>query len=121
MFRILEDGAWHSLKEITEKTAVPIEELVHRCEDAYKHGLVDYDANSGRVRLSQKFTNMIMKLRTDDDAEAYSERIGAGTVIIPAGKNFEIQGITVQNITRQDLKFEFTFTGKLKEIVVSKV
>jgi len=120
MFAILEDGAWHSLNEIAEELGVPIEKLAHYCENISKHQVIEYDVCSGKVRIGHKLMSMIMKLRADEEAEAEWERIGAGTAIIPPQKNFQIQGVTVQNMTEQDLKIEFTFNTKLKEIVISK-
>ena len=46
---------------------------------------------------------------------------GAGTVIVPPQKGFWIQGISLQNMTDQDLRIEFTFTVKPIEIVISTV
>lgn len=120
MFAILEDGAWHSLNEIAEELGVPIEKLAHYCENISKHQVIEYDVCSGKVRIGHKLMSMIMKLRAHEEAEAEWERIGAGTAIIPPQKNFQIHGVTVQNMTEQDLKIEFTFNTKLKEIVISK-
>lgn len=120
MFKLLEDGAWHSLKEIAEEIEVPIEKLAHYCQNISKHQVIEYDADSSKVRLGHQLTSMIKKLKADEEAEAAWEKIGAGTVIVPPEKGFQIQGVTIQNTTEQDLKFEFTFNIKLKEIVISK-
>lgn len=118
MFTILEDGAWHSLKEIAEQTAVPIDKLASYCQNISKHQLVEYDVKTGKVRLGNQLKNMIMKLKPDEEAEW--QRLGAGTIIIPPQKIFQIQQVTIQNTTEQDLEFEFTFNKKLREIVISK-
>lgn len=118
---VLEDGAWHSLKEIAEEIGVPVKDLARYCETVSKHEFVEYEADSGRVRLGSELMGMIMKLKADEEAEAEWERIGVGTVIVPRGKSFQIQGVSIHNMTEQDLKFKFTFNKKPKEIVVSKV
>jgi len=119
MFRILEDGAWHSLKEIAEETGVPIKELARHCETISKNKIVEYDASSCKVRLEPQLMSMILKLRAEEEAEAEWRRRGAGTIIIPQGKGLQIQGVTIHNKTEQDLNVELTFKRKLDEIVIS--
>jgi hypothetical protein len=119
MFRVLEDGAWHSLKEIAEEIGVPVEELARHCETISKNKVVEYDAGSCRVRLEPHVMSMILKLRAEEEAEADWRRRGAGTIIIPQGKGLQIQGVTIHNKTEQDLNVELTFNRKLDEIVIS--
>lgn len=119
MFTILEDGAWHTLKEIAEETAVPIEKLASYCENISKNQVTEYDAEAKKVRLGNKMKNMIIKLKAEDEAEW--ERLGAGTIIIPPQKTFQIQQVTIQNMTEQALQFQFTFNKKLNEIIISNI
>lgn len=118
MFTILQDGAWHSLKEIAEETKIPIEELEKHCEKLSKQGLIDYNPDAGIVRFGHQFKKMVMKLRAEEEAKW--EKKGAGTIIIPPEKGFQIQGVYIHNMTEQDIQFELTFNKKLKEIVISK-
>jgi len=119
-FRLLQDGNWHSLEEIAEKTGVGVDELIKHCEEASQNGFVDYDAKSARVRLGHDLMGMLLQLKAENEKEAEWERRGAGTAILPAGKGFEVQGLRVQNQTESDLKIMFTFSTKPKEIVLSK-
>jgi len=119
-FRLLQDGNWHSLEEIAEKTGVGVDELTKHCEEASQKGFVDYDAKSARVRLGHDLMGMLLQLKAENEKEAEWERRGAGTAILPAGKGFEVQGLRVQNQTESDLKIMFTFSTKPKEIVLSK-
>lgn len=119
VFRFLEDGAWHSLKQIALKTRVPIEDLSDYCATLSKHRVVEYDSESGRVRIGRELVNIIAVLNAYDRARTKWPRKGAGTVIVPPQKRFQIQGISMQNMTEQDLKIEFTFKMKPVEIVIS--
>jgi len=121
MLRVLEDGNWHGLEEVAEKTRIGLNELIMHCEEASKSGLVDYDVVSGRVRLGHDVMGMILQLKAENEREAEWERKGAGTAILPAGRELQIQGLWVQNQTENDLKIMFTFNIKPKEIVISKV
>jgi len=121
VFRLLEDGTWHRLKEIASKTKAPIEDVHEYCRMLSKNGVVEYDAESGRVRIGRELKNMITMLAAYDRTGEKWRRIGVGTVIIPSQKRFQIQGISMQNMTDQDLKIEFTFNMKPIEIVISTV
>ena len=121
IFRFLEDGGWHNLKEIASKTRCPIEDLSDYCGILSKHGDVEYDANSGRVRIGCELTSIIKTLKAQDRANGKWPKMGFGTVIVPPQKGFQIQGISMQNMTEQDLKIEFTFKVKPIEIVISTV
>lgn len=118
--RLLEDGNWHSLQEIAQKTKAEPDELAKQCEEASKKGFVEYDAKSGRVRLGHDLMSMLLQLKAENEREASWERKGAGTAILPAGKGFQVQGLWIQNQTENDLKIMFTFNLKPKEIVISK-
>lgn len=119
-FRLLQDGNWHSLEEIAEKTRVGLDGLTKYCEEASQNGFVDYDAKTARVRLGHDLMGMLLQLKAENEKKAEWERKGAGTAILPAGKAFEVQGLCVQNQTESDLKIMFTFSTKPKEIVLSK-
>jgi hypothetical protein len=121
IFRFLEDGAWHSLKHIASKTSVPIEDLSDYCATLSKHEVVEYDADSGRVRIGRELVSMMAALNAHDRLTGKWRRMGAGTVIVPPQKGCQIQGISMQNMTEQDLKIEFTFKVKPIEIVISTV
>lgn len=121
LFGFLEDGSWHSLREMALKTKTPIEDLSDYCANLSKHGLVEYDVGARRVRIGRELVNMIAMLATCDRAAKKWRRMGVGTVIVPSEKSLEIQGILMQNMTEQDLKIEFTFNAKPIEIVISTV
>lgn len=121
IFRLLKDGTWHRLKEIASKTKAPIEDVCEYCRTLSRHGVLEYDVESGRVRIGRELKNMITMLAAYDRTGEKWRRMGVETVIVPSRKRFQIQGISIQNMTEQDLKIEFTFNMKPVEIVISKV
>jgi hypothetical protein len=121
VFRFLEDGTWHRLREIALKTKAPLEDVCEYCRTLSKHGVLEYDAESGRVRIGCELKNMITMLAAYDRTGEKWRRMGVGTVIVPSRKRFQLQGISMHNMTEQDLKIEFTFNMKPIEIVISKV
>jgi hypothetical protein len=121
IFRFLEDGAWHSLKQIASKSGVPIEELSDYCITLSKHQVLEYDAHLRRVKIGPELIGMRAALKKHDWTTGKWQRMGAGTVIVPPLKGLQIQGISLQNMTELDLKIEFTFKAKPIEIVISTV
>jgi len=120
LLKFLEDGAWHKLAELAKETGHPLEELVTYCETIAKHGIVEYDATANTVRLSQELENLITQLHAEEKAEPNWEKPGAATIIIPPEKSFQIQKVTIHNMTKQDLQFELKFDKKLKEIAITQ-
>jgi hypothetical protein len=105
---------------MASKMRVPIEDLSDYCVTLSKHELVEYDAESCRVRIGSEFMNVITMLNAYDRAGRKWRRKGVGTVIVPPQKGFQVQGISMQNMTEQDLRIEFTFKMKPIEIVISE-
>jgi hypothetical protein len=120
LLKFLEDGAWHTLSGLAKETGRPLEELLSYCETIAKHGIVEYDATASTVRLSQELENLVTQLHAEEKAEPNWEKAGVATIIIPPEKSFQIQKVTIHNMTKQDLQFELKFDKKLKEIAITQ-
>ena len=120
LLKFLEDGAWHKLPELAKETGHSLEELVTYCETIAKHGILEYDATANTVRLSQELENLITQLHAEEKPETNWEKPGAATIIIPPEKSFQIQKVTINYMTKQDLQFELKFDKKLKEIAITQ-
>jgi hypothetical protein len=121
MFRVMEDCAWHTISEIADILGIPVEELTRCYKSLSEEGILEYEATSSKVRLGQKLRRIIKKLRAIDNTENEWKRRGAGIIIVPPGKTCQIQGVLMSNKTENSLEFEFTFSKKPNEIVISKV
>jgi hypothetical protein len=120
LLKCLEDGAWHTLSELTQKTSHSLEDLTRHCETLTKHGILEYDPTNNTVRLSQEHKNLIAQLHAEEKAEPKWEKPGVATIIIPPEKGFQIQKVTIHNMTKQDLQFELKFDKKLKEVAITQ-
>jgi hypothetical protein len=89
-------------------------------ETLTKHGILEYDPTTSTVRLSQELKKLITQLHAEEKAEPNWEKPGAATIIIPPEKGFQIQKVTIHNMTKQDLQFELKFDKKLKEIAITQ-
>lgn len=94
------------------------------CTTLSKHEVVENAADSGargRVRIERESINMIAALDVHDQIMGKWRRMDVGTVIFPQQKGFQVQGVSMQSMTEQDLKIEFTFDVKPIELVISTV
>lgn len=117
-FKLLEDGGWHSLQEIAQKTKTEIDKLKTQCQEAAKKGFIEYDADSEKARLSHNLMSLLLQLNAKNQTKWEKKAIGTAT--IPAGKAFQIQGLYIQNQTEKDLEITFTFNPKPKEIIIQE-
>jgi hypothetical protein len=120
LLKFLEDGAWRTLPELAQKSGHPLEELVTYCETLATHGILEHDPATKAVRLSQELKNLITQLHAEEKAEPNWEKPGVATIIIPPEKSFQIQKVTIHNLTKQDLQFELKFDKKLKEMAITQ-
>jgi len=120
LLKFLEDGAWHTLSELAQKTGSSLEDLASYCETIAKHGILEYDQTARTARLSQELKTLITQLSAEEKAEPSWEKPGVATIIIPPEKGFQIQKVTIHNMTKQDLQFELKFDKKLKEMAVTQ-
>ena len=118
LFTLLEDGGWHTLQEIAQKTKIETEKLKTQLEEASKKGFIEYDAESGKARLNHNIMSLLLQLNAKNKTKW--EKKGVGTATIPAGKAFQIQGLWIQNQTEKDLEITFTFNPKPKEIIIQE-
>jgi hypothetical protein len=102
-----------------KKQPTPLKELVSYCEIGAKHGIVEYNATANAVRLSQEFKKIVTQMHAEEKAKPSWEKLGVATIIIPPEKSFQIQKVTIHNMTKQDLQFELKFDKKLKEIAIT--
>ena len=120
LLKLLEDGACHTFSELGQKTGQTLEELLSYCETLTKYGILEHDPTTNTVRLSQEPKKLIIQLREEEKADPNWEKPGAATIIIPPEKSFQIQKVTIHNMTKQDLQFELKFNKKLKEVAITQ-
>jgi hypothetical protein len=118
--KFLEDGGWHKLSELAKQTGCPLKKLGSYSQTLAKHGILEYDPATSTVRLSQELINLITQLRAEENAPTRWEKLGVATIIVPPEKGFQIQKVTIHNLTKQDLQFELKFNTKLKEIAITQ-
>lgn len=121
VLKFIENGDWHKLPELAQKTGYTTKKLAKYCETLAKHDLVEYDPKTNSVRLSQELINLITQLHAKEAIEARWERRGVATIIIPPEKSFKIQKVTIHNLANQDLQFELKFNTELHEIAITQV
>jgi hypothetical protein len=120
LLKFLEDGGWHTLTELAKKTGCLLKKLESYSQTLTKHGILEYNPATSTVRLSQELMNLITQLRAEENATTRWEKPGVATIIVPPNKGFQIQKVTIHNLTKQDLQFELKFNTKLKGIAITQ-
>jgi hypothetical protein len=118
--KFLEDGGWHKLSDLSKQTDQPLKKLESYSQELTKHGIIEYDPATSTVRLGQELFNLIIQRRAEENATTWWEKPGVATIIVPSEKGFQIQKVTIHNLTKQDLQFELKFNNRLKEIAITQ-
>ncbi len=107
---LIEDGAWHSLQELSEHINIVQPKLVSLANLLSQIDMVEYEPQGERIRI-RKDWQRLLKHRDEDQA---SERVAVGTVVLPPMKNVEIQGIQLTNLTEKELEVNVRLTKNLE-------
>jgi hypothetical protein len=118
--KFLEDGGWHKLSELAKQTGQSLNKLESYSQALTKHDILEYDPATSNVRLGQELFNLIIQLRAEESTTPHWEKNGVATIIVPPEKSFQIQKVTMHNLTKKDLQFELKFNTKLKEIAITQ-
>lgn len=91
-------------------SAEKIEKILSDLSDC---DLVEYDQETGEVKLSQWLSSI------NDKAE--NLEFATGAIILPKNRQIEIQGVNIGNFTDIDLELILSVTGSVKEIALRKI
>jgi biotin operon repressor len=116
--RVLEtiiDGRWHNLEDLADKLKASTED-VERPVDTLSHlGVLIYDENAGKVRLSPWVLNLSEKGKSEGKKSA------VGSIILPPEACVTIQNIVVSNFLDKPVEVGVKVDARLKEISISRV
>jgi len=107
---LIEERKSITLKQLSKCFEIPLQRLDEILLDLSKHNLVDYNPESGTVKLPEWI------LQINDKFEEIKP--ATGTIILPKSQEIKIQDITIGNYTKEDVELNVRFRGKLKEIAI---
>jgi predicted transcriptional regulator len=102
-----------SLKELSENLPIPMDRLERMLLDLAEHDLVEYDRQTGEVKLSRWLAEINRTLEEIKPSIA--------TIILPRNQKIKIEEMSIENFTDVDLEINMRLIGKSKEIAICKM
>jgi len=110
---IIEEEETYSLKQLAKKLELTKEQLEKILKDLSEHNLVEFNQQTGKVKLSPWLV--------DINREIENIKPATGTIIIPKNQEIKLQDIIIGNFTDTDLELNVRLKTKLKEIAICKI
>ncbi|MEA2089988.1 MAG: hypothetical protein U9O89_04435 [Thermoproteota archaeon] len=102
-----------NIKQLTKKLEIPPEQLEKILKDLSDYNLVEYNQQSGKVKLPSWLLNI--------NKEIKNIKPTTGTIILPKNQEIKIQDITLGNFTKNNLELNIRLKAKKKEIAICKI
>lgn len=100
----------YNIKQLAKKLEIPTEQLEKIIKDLREHDLVEYDEQTGQVKLPSWLVNI--------EKETENIKPKTGTIILPKNQEITIQDVVIGNFTDKDLELHVRLKMKLKEIAI---
>jgi DNA-binding MarR family transcriptional regulator len=110
---IIEEQETHNIKQLAKRLEIPTEQLKKIIKDLKQHDLVEYDEQTGEIKLASWLLNI--------EKEAEKIKPATGTIILPKNQEITIQGVAIGNFTDKDLELNVRLKAKLKEIAICNI
>ncbi len=110
---IIEEEEAYNIKQLAKKLEIPAEQLEKILKVLREHDLLEYDEQTGEVKLPLWLVNI--------EKEVESLKPATGTIILPKNQEITIQDVVIGNFTDKDLELNVRLKMKLKEIAICNV
>jgi len=114
---LIDDGAWHSLKELSKHSNIPKQKLDALSKMLSETNIVEYETNGEQIRIKKEWQKMLGK----PNEEQKSGKAAVGTIVLPPKKNIEIQGIQLTNLTEKEIEISMRINENLEELAIDIV
>jgi hypothetical protein len=112
LLSILEEEKSSNVKQLAKKSGIQILQLEKILKDLSKHNIVEYNQQTGRIKMSPWLINAEKMIGNVKPATA--------TIILPKNQEIKLQDIVIGNFTDKDLELNIRLTDKQKEIAICK-
>jgi hypothetical protein len=109
----IEEEETLNAKKLAKKLDVPMDQLEEILTDMTKKSVVEYNRQTGKVRLSPWIARLGKELE--------NIRPTTGTIILPRNQEIKLQDIVVGNFTNTDLELIVRLRTNRKEIAICTV
>ena len=103
----------YNIKQLAKKLEIPTEQLEKIIKDLKEHDLVEYDEQTGEVKLPSWLVNI--------EKEVENIKPATGNIILPKNQEITIQDVVIGNFTDKDLELNLRLKMKLKEIAIYNI
>jgi len=110
---IIKEEETYNIKQLAKKLEIQLEQLEKIIKDLSEHELVEYNQQTGKVKMSPWLTNI--------NKEIEGIKPATGTIILPKNQEIKLQDVTIGNFTDTDLELNMTLKAKQKEIAICKI
>lgn len=106
----IEEEETYNIKQLAKRLEIPTEQLEKIIKDLREHNLVEYDDQTGQVKLPLWLVNI--------EREFENIKPATGNIILPKNQKIKIQDVVIGNFTDKDLELSLRLKLKLKEIAI---
>ena len=111
---LIEDGAWHNLKELSKQSCIPKQKLKTLSKLLSETNIIEYNTEKNHVRIKQEWKQMLKSTLREQNCE----KAAVGTIMLPPKKGINVQGIHVTNLTEKELEISMRINKKLEELAI---
>jgi hypothetical protein len=109
---IIEEEKTSNITQLAEKSGIKKAKLEKILEDLSKHNIVEYNQETGKIKLPSWFY--------DFDKETENTKPATATIILPKSQEIKLQDIVIGNFTDKDLELNIRLKANQKEIAICK-
>jgi DNA-binding transcriptional regulator YhcF (GntR family) len=106
----IEEGEKLSSRELAKKLDIPMDRLEKILADMMEKSVLEYDRQSGRIRLSDWIVSLGKEL---EDLKPTT-----GAIILPKNQEIKLQDVLISNFTNTDLELLVRLKTNLREIAL---
>jgi predicted transcriptional regulator len=99
-----------NIKQLAKRLEIPTEQLEKIIKDLKTHDLLEYNEQTGEVKLPSWLANI--------EKEVENIKPATGNIILPKNQEITIQDVAIGNFTDKDLELNVRLKMKLKEIAI---
>jgi len=110
---LIEEQKTKNLRQLAKETEIPKEQLHLILKDLSRYNLVEYDDETGSVKVSRWLQSLNQKIE--------KSKPPTGEIILPKLGEVKLQDIVIGNYTSKDLELKVRLKARQKEIAICEL
>lgn len=113
----LQDGNWHSLKEVAKDSGIPKKRLATLSKLLARPNIIEYRSKKSQVKIKKSW----QRLLENTDVEESGTKAAVGSIILPPEGTIRVQGVRMTNLLETEIEMNVRVGKKLEEIALGLV